>query len=51
MTVSTAMVWVCGKCGWVSHVDGTPGLQHNTCLRSPDGRHALKPVLVMVPWA
>jgi hypothetical protein len=54
VSVSTATVVVCGKCGMVSHLEG--GVQPSMvamarCAGTSSGQHAWKHVLVVVPWA
>ncbi len=52
--VTTATLWVCSGCGAVSHVDGgamPDWAIHGFCPAAAGGRHALKPVLVVVPYA
>lgn len=50
--ITTATIWVCGKCGTVSHLDGTvqPDKTIHGYCPNESGKHSLKPVLVMVPW-
>jgi hypothetical protein len=54
MSVTTATVWVCSKCGLPSHLDGgsiPSSVLHGICSASSYGPHVLKPVLVVVPYA
>jgi hypothetical protein len=57
MSVTTTTIWVCSKCGAVSHIDGgsqPSWVTMGICgIASPNGNdsHTLKPVLVVVPYA
>jgi hypothetical protein len=50
VSVTTATVLVCSKCGVVSHLDGGTQTIYNFCPIDSN-RHTLKPVLVVVPYA
>lgn len=58
--VTTATMVVCGKCGRVSHIEGTVQPQAvllESCQgasaehRHGPGQHSWKYVLVVIPWA